>query len=185
MTILTTAQLKLSLVTEADAADLHAYYTRNYAHLAPWEPLRPAGFHDVQAWQARAALQHQNAQKDQSYHFIARPLGGGDILAIVNFNNVVRGAFQACHLGYSIDCAAQGKGLMQEALTALIAHMFDDRGLHRIMANYMPRNTRSGRLLTRLGFEQEGRARDYLMIAGKWEDHILTAKINPEASAKT
>lgn len=43
----------------------------------------------------------------------------------------------------------------------------------------MPANRRSGALLARLGFEQEGYARDYLMINGRWEDHVLTALLNP------
>ena len=34
-------------------------------------------------------------------------------------------------------------------------------------------------LLERLGFEREGFAREYLMINGRWEDHILTSLINP------
>ncbi|KFN17466.1 hypothetical protein JM66_20365 [Aeromonas bestiarum] len=38
---------------------------------------------------------------------------------------------------------------------------------------------RSGALLERLGFEREGLARDYLMINGRWEDHVLTARLNP------
>ncbi|MGL5537110.1 MAG: 30S ribosomal protein S5 alanine N-acetyltransferase, partial [Aeromonas veronii] len=36
-----------------------------------------------------------------------------------------------------------------------------------------------GALLERLGFEREGFARAYLMINGRWEDHILTSLINP------
>lgn len=50
-------------------------------------------------------------------------------------------------------------------------------GLHRIMANYCPENVRSGKLLARLGFEQEGLARDYLYLNGRWRDHILTSRI--------
>lgn len=47
------------------------------------------------------------------------------------------------------------------------------------MANYMPHNQRSGNLLRRLGFVVEGYARDYLLINGRWEDHIQTSLINP------
>ena len=47
------------------------------------------------------------------------------------------------------------------------------------MANYIPHNERSGRLLRRLGFMVEGYARDYLFINGAWRDHILTALTNP------
>lgn len=52
--------------------------------------------------------------------------------------------------------------------------------MHRIMANYMPHNQRSGALLARLGFEREGYAKDYLLIDGKWQDHVLTALTNKE-----
>ncbi len=38
---------------------------------------------------------------------------------------------------------------------------------------------RCAALLERLGFEREGYARDYLMINGRWEDHVLTARLNP------
>jgi ribosomal-protein-alanine N-acetyltransferase len=47
------------------------------------------------------------------------------------------------------------------------------------MANHVPRNERSARLLARLGFEREGYAKRYLQIAGTWEDHVLTAKTRP------
>jgi ribosomal-protein-alanine N-acetyltransferase len=48
------------------------------------------------------------------------------------------------------------------------------------MANYMPRNARSGDLLARLGFTVEGKASQYLQINGVWEDHVLTSRINPK-----
>ena len=54
---------------------------------------------------------------------------------------------------------------------------FDELGLNRVMAGYLPHNERSATLLLRLGFEKEGYARRYLKINGKWEDHILTALV--------
>ena len=47
------------------------------------------------------------------------------------------------------------------------------------MASYIPDNKRSANLLSRLGFEIEGQARQYLRIDGRWQDHVLTALINP------
>ena len=67
---------------------------------------------------------------------------------------------------------------MCEALTAAIKYVFEELNLHRIMANYMPANERSAKLLRRLGFTVEGYARDYLRLAGNWRDHILTALTN-------
>ncbi len=88
---------------------------------------------------------------------------------------MVRGSFHACYLGYSIGQKWQGQGLMFEALTAAIRYMQRTQHIHRIMANYMPHNQRSGDLLARLGFEKEGYAKDYLLIDGEWRDHVLTA----------
>jgi len=52
--------------------------------------------------------------------------------------------------------------------------------MHRIMANYMPHNARSGDLLARLGFQKEGYAKDYLLIDGRWQDHVLTSLTAPD-----
>jgi ribosomal-protein-alanine N-acetyltransferase len=49
-----------------------------------------------------------------------------------------------------------------------------------VAASYMPRNARSGRVLERCGFRIEGTAISYLRIDGRWEDHVLTALINPD-----
>ena len=85
-------------------------------------------------------------------------------------------------LGYSVDARAEGKGIMTEALTALVAFAFGSLELHRIQANYMPSNERSGRVLKKLDFDVEGYARDYLFLGGAWRDHILTARLNPKVT---
>ena len=79
--------------------------------------------------------------------------------------------------------AEQGKGYMTEGLKSAIDYVFQELNLHRVMANYMPHNQRSGNVLKRLGFVVEGYARDYLLINGKWQDHILTSLTNPHWQA--
>jgi ribosomal-protein-alanine N-acetyltransferase len=69
---------------------------------------------------------------------------------------------------------------MLEAVRGAVAYAFGSLGLHRVTANYMPRNRRSGSVLRRAGFVVEGYARDYLLINGRWEDHMLTAIVNRE-----
>ena len=101
----------------------------------------------------------------------------------INYTQIARGPFQSCMLGYAIDHAHEGQGLMREALEATIEHVFAVLRLHRIQANYVPDNARSGRLLERLGFVSEGLAKDYLFIDGAWRDHVLTARLNPAFDA--
>lgn len=83
-------------------------------------------------------------------------------------------------MGYALDEAAQGRGYMSEACRVGIDYIFKETRLHRIMANYMPHNTRSAAVLERLGFTIEGTARAYLYLAGAWQDHVLTSLPNPE-----
>ena len=90
----------------------------------------------------------------------------------------MRGAFQSCHLGYQLDERAINQGFMTEALRRAIAFVFDELQLHRIEANVMPRNLRSSRVLAKLGFVEEGLARQYLKINGVWEDHIHYVMLN-------
>jgi ribosomal-protein-alanine N-acetyltransferase len=101
------------------------------------------------------------------------------ILGVCNFTNIILGTFQSCHLGYALAEDQQHQGYMAEALDSSIDYMFTTLGLHRIMANYLPHNERSGALLEHLGFNIEGYAKHFLLINGKWEDHVLTSLIKP------
>lgn len=178
--VLSTERLCLVAGSPAIAAAWAAYQYDNREHLAPWNPLqRPEAF-DVSATRLQLQRSADERSAGRRYDFgIFFPSEPETMVGQVTLSDVVRGVFQACYLGYSLAAGAQGKGVMTEALRAVIAFAFDDLRLHRIMANYMPRNARSAAVLERLGFTIEGRAKDYLFIAGAWEDHVLTSLRNP------
>jgi len=175
-----TARLSCRLARPDDAATLWHYRTANRGHLAPWEPLRDEAYYTLA--HARRSLEEwmTGVARDQAYPILMFDPEEHTVLGSFTFSNVVRGAFQACQLGYGLASEQQGRGLMREALVPALEWAFGPLGLHRVMANYLPRNARSGRLLAALGFEHEGLARRYLQIAGTWEDHVLTAKIAPD-----
>jgi len=157
------------------------YRQRNSAHLAPWEPARnPDEGTLEQSCQRAAERSLQGFADGTSVQFIAMERQSQAMVAGCNFTNIVRGPLQACYLGYSVDQDWQGQGLMREVVQAGIGYMFGTMGLHRIMANHMPSNVRSEKLLRALGFEREGYARAYLHIAGRWEDMVLNALIRPQ-----
>lgn len=178
---LETPRLALFIPTPADAGRMLEYVTRNREHLAPWEPARAEAYFTLPYWivSLTRGVEDFRAGKGLSLVLVERGDRGGAILGVCHFNQIVRGAFQAAYLGYSLDRGAEGRGLMAEALAAALGYAFAELELHRVMASYMPRNERSGRLLKRLGFAVEGYARDYLRIAGAWEDHILTSRHHP------
>lgn len=172
-----TPRLTLTLPNSDLVPAMVRYVEENRSHFAPWEPTRPNTYYTEDYWILEFTKQATEFQQDRSMCLVLldRTQPTGTILGQCNFRNFIRGSFQACHLGYNLDYRYQGKGLMYEALTGAINYSFADLELHRIMANYMPTNVRSGKLLRRLGFTVEGYARDYLYLAGAWQDHILTA----------
>nr|WP_233171966.1 GNAT family N-acetyltransferase [Dyella sp. ASV21] len=179
---ITTPRALIRVVNASDAARVWRYRVANREHLAPWEPLRDASYFTVEHCIHTLAEMHRAVQQDRSYAMVALDLAGEEILASFTLANVMRGSFQACHLGYSVAAHWQGLGLMREVLGAALPWAFHALDLHRVMANYMPSNQRSGRLLEHLGFEREGYAKQYLQIAGRWEDHILTARLRTESA---
>ncbi|MDY0091632.1 MAG: ribosomal protein S5-alanine N-acetyltransferase [Candidatus Vecturithrix sp.] len=181
---LATERLLLRVVSPDDAEAIVRYYTENKDYLAPWEPVRSEEFYAISFWKTmlQEARQEFLHGKSMRLVFCLKSSAPTPIVGVMNFNNIIRGVFQACYLGYSIGYRYQGQGLMHEALQRALTFAFEELCLHRVMANYMPRNERSGRLLRKLGFVPEGYARNYLKIAGKWEDHILTAFVTPQES---
>ena len=175
-----TERLILTIPTPADASRMLQYVTDNREHLAPWEPLRTDEYFTREFWFDRlsSAVEDNDTRRSLLLVLLDRADPSGPFLVQLHFSNLTYGAFQAVHLGYSLDHRATGKGLMTEALTAAIKYVFEELNLHRVMANYMPENEKSAKLLHRLGFAVEGHARDYLRLAGEWQDHTLTALIN-------
>jgi ribosomal-protein-alanine N-acetyltransferase len=181
-----TERLLLTLPPTETAARLLAYVRDNREHLAPFSPPPPQDYYTEAFWQNRLQLAREEFGRGESVRFVLfrRESPLEEVVGECNFTSIARGPFQACYLGYNLDSRAVGKGLMYEALTAAIDYVFTDLKLHRIMANYLPANERSARLLRRLGFTVEGYARDYLFIAGEWRDHILTSLTNDKIREK-
>ena len=90
----------------------------------------------------------------------------------VNLNHVLRGAMQSGTIGYWIDQARAGRGLIAESVVVLAGFAFEQLELHRLEICIVPRNTNSRRVMEKLGVREEGLAERYLEIDGVWEDHV-------------
>ncbi len=177
--VIDTKRLFLTILRPDNAHLLHAYQVENMAHLSPWEPSREANFFTVEASRHRAEQAYRGFLGNNSLHFIAIERRSKKVVAVCNFTNIARAPLLGCNLGYSVAKASQGQGLMYECAAAAIEHVFKVKRLNRIMANHVPSNFRSAKLLKHLGFEREGYAKKYLHIAGKWEDMVLNSLVNP------
>ena len=180
--VLTTPRLRIAHVEPGFEEETVAFFTRNRAHFARWDPPVPPDFYTVDFWRRSATRSVDDFAADRAVRldlFDGTEEGSRRIIGRMGFSQIFRGPFQSCILGYQLDAAYEAQGIMFEALTAAIRYMFEVRGLHRIQANHLPDNARSAALLARLGFSREGLARNYLFIGGTWRDHVLNALTNP------
>lgn len=178
---LETARLVVRVPLPDDAAALAAFARDNRAHFAEWDPERDEAYFTVEGSRARLEIMLQEAVAGRSLPFVLehKQAAAGAIIGQCTFSGIVGYPLYAAYLGYGLDHRYVGQSVMHEALRAAIDYCFGTLGLHRIMANHLPTNVRSARLLRRLGFVPEGYARDYLLIAGRWQDHVLTALTHP------
>ena len=93
---------------------------------------------------------------------------------------MLRGVAQSCAIGYWVGEPHIRRGYMSEAVVGILPEVFIEQGFHRLEAACLPHNIASVRVLEKAGFQREGYARDYLKIAGKWQDHILFAMLESD-----
>jgi [ribosomal protein S5]-alanine N-acetyltransferase len=175
-----TARLEVRMAGPDDVAAIAAFHRENAEFLRPWDPRRPAEFAATGFWEQRIREAEGEFADRSALRIFLFPLGNpGEAIGKISFTQIVGEPFHACSLGYALAEGAEGRGLMREALGVAIPYALTTLNLHRVQANYMPHNRRSGRLLRELGFTVEGYARDYLRIDGRWEDHVLTSFTDP------
>jgi ribosomal-protein-alanine N-acetyltransferase len=154
---------------------------RSRSFLVPWEPEWPADDLTRASFRNRLRRYASEARLDQGYPFFVFRASDGLLVGGVTLSNVRRGVAQAANLGYWMGEPYAQKGHMSAAVTALIPFSHGALGLKRIEAACLPENVASVRLLEKLGFVREGYARKYLCIAGKWQDHLLYARLSSDS----
>ena len=76
-------------------------------------------------------------------------------------------------IGYWLDAAAEGKGVMTRCCRALLQHLFVERGLHRVEIRCATGNTRSCAIPARLGFAREGVLREAEWVNDRFYDLVV------------
>ncbi|MCC6948041.1 MAG: GNAT family N-acetyltransferase [Bradyrhizobiaceae bacterium] len=163
-----------------DWADWALLREESRAFLAPWEPVWPEDDLTRAAFRRRLQRYANDQQTDLGYAFLIFRTGDNAVLGGATLNNVRRGVAQAASLGYWMGAQHAGKGYMSAALRALVPFAHGALRLRRVEAACLPHNAASVRLLEKLNFTREGLAREYLCIAGRWQDHVLFARLQSD-----
>jgi RimJ/RimL family protein N-acetyltransferase len=159
---LESARLLVRLVTEADLPALLVVNSDDavtrYLPYASWR-----GMEDARNWYARmSALQAAGS----ALQFAILERGSGTAIGSCLLFRYEESSARA-ELGYVLGRAHWGQGYMHEALRSLIGCAFGDLGLRRLEAEVDPRNARSARVLTQLGFTAEGLLRERWLTRGE------------------
>jgi ribosomal-protein-alanine N-acetyltransferase len=166
------------LISLDDAPVLAAMLRDNRDFMAPFEPARAeANFTDSGQLALIRDLLARHERGQTLPHVILDE--DGSVVGRITLNEIVRGPFQSCSLGYWVAASANGRGLATAAVRDIVRVAFEDLGLHRIQAGTLPGNVRSQRVLESNGFVRFGLAPAYLRIAGRWQDHVLFQLLNP------
>ena len=148
--------------------------------LAPWEPPWAYDALTRGAYRRRLKAYKSEMRQGLTYSFLIFRRIDDALLGGITLSNLRRGVAQSATLGYWIGAAHSRQGYMTEALAAVLEFAFSRLALHRVEAACLPANEASRRLLLKSGFREEGYAREYLRINGRWQDHQLFAILRSE-----
>lgn len=125
---------------------------------APWPP--PLNDDDSLRWMIRYLKTNPEPGWGMWYFLLKR--GDGERPIAVG-NGGYKGAPTrdgTVEIGYSVVTGYQGRGLAGEAIAALVAHAFRDPRVRRVIAETMPDNIPSIRVLEKNGFLRAGAGSD-------------------------
>lgn len=102
--------------------------------------------------------------------------GNSRMIGTVGFVHMAP-ANNRAEVGYMLARPHHGKGIMQEAVEALIRFGVKEMGLHSVEAIIMSENSASARLIEKCGFERVGLMKHYHLHRGEYVDSLLYEKI--------
>lgn len=146
----------------------------DWAHQSHWTPARARDFCRI----TRHAMERDATVL--SYMVFERPerrahaLGRGRFVGMIDLHSFDTSTSR-CQLGYVADVAMQGRGLMREAVQAVMDQA-EALGMGRFEVWCDTRNVRSIRLAERLGFEREGVLRAAVQLDGRSVDQMILAR---------
>lgn len=159
---------------------------RNRDWLRRWEatvPPAPAGRPTAPRPTFRQMVRYlrREAQGARMLPFVI--LHQGRLVGQLTVGGITWGSMCSANIGYWVDEAMAGRGIVPTAVALAVDHCFSVLGLHRIEVCIRPENRPSRRVVEKLDFRGEGMRPRYLHIDGDWRDHLvyaLTAEELPE-----
>jgi len=98
-------------------------------------------------------------ENENHYHWCMEYKAIGEVVGSIGVESIDEKALCGS-IGYSLGHAMWGKGLMPEALRAVLRFLFAEVGFYRIQATHDVRNPKSGRVMEKCGMQYKGQSAD-------------------------
>ncbi len=100
----------------------------------------------------------------------------GGISVVKMFENT-----DCCEIGYVLSRKLWNKGIMTEALRAVLEYLFEKVGFHRIQLKHDVGNLASGKVMIKNGLKREGIIRECeKTVDGNWRDMVMYSVLDRE-----
>jgi ribosomal-protein-serine acetyltransferase len=167
-------------VSTDDAAELFAVIDRNRAHLRQWLPWVSEyyAFHDALRFLEEKVA--ENARGDACTMIIR---SGGKLCGAIGLHRIDV-ANRAASIGYWIDEADEGRGIMTRACRVIVEIGFRKYNLHRIEIRCATDNHKSAAIAQRLGFVEEGVLRESEWLYDHWVDLRVFSALDHDIGQK-
>jgi len=100
------------------------------------------------------------------------------LIGTIGFWRIAKEHYRA-EIGYLLHPDFQGKGMMREALTAVLDYGFRTMGLHSVEANVNPANSASRKLMESNNFIMEAYFKENYYHDGKFLDSVIYSLLAP------
>lgn len=163
--------MALRPIRRRDLVQWREVRTRNAAWLQHWEATSPEpALEAPPTFAAMVRRLRAEARAHQTLPFVVTY--DQRLVGQLTVGGIGYGSLRSAHVGYWVDEAVAGRGIIPTAVALATDHCFGALRLHRIEINVRPENMASRRVAEKLGFRYEGLRLRYLHIDGDWRDHL-------------
>ncbi|WP_341840010.1 GNAT family N-acetyltransferase [Chitinophaga caseinilytica] len=118
------------------------------------------------------------AERNEGINWGITLKGEDKVIGVIGYVRM-QAAHHRAEVGYMLHDAYHGKGILREALAAVLQHGFDTYRLHSVEAIIDPANSASEKVLTHAGFVKEGFFREASYWNGKFSDIFVFSLLSP------
>ncbi|BAU53049.1 GNAT family N-acetyltransferase [Mucilaginibacter gotjawali] len=158
---ITTQRLVLRQLQDDDVHELFALRTNELVNRFLYRPV-PRSLNDVREF---ITIVNQITLDNEGLYWVITRKNEDKLLGVINLRNFSPEQYQA-EIGYELHPDQQGKGFMHEAITHVLAYGFGRLGLQAIMADTVPGNLRSIRILEKHGFVKNDGEENIYTLSG-------------------